>query len=199
MKINSIQKICKSQKRIILFQTPSGVQWISDGFAIFPLYGLPPLDCESVLVMFDIPEKKQDKIFCEIKSGLPEAYDFSDTADEESQLELGSISICAKGMTLLPLKTSFGITYINQKYLAPFSDSENGVTLYERTTPAGQTYIAVKEGFLLTGIILPYDIVTKDFVSSLKEIYELSAVAESNKNSLPDDEKEQMKLNDFID
>ena len=41
----------------------------------------------------------------------------------------------------------------------------------------------------MTGIILPYDIVTKDFVSSLKEIYELSAVAESNKSSLPNDEE----------
>ena len=177
-----LQQICKGAKRIELFSAPSSsVQWISDGGAFYPLYNLPEMREENVFALFDIPEKKQDKIRFEYKSQLPEAICFGDTAEAENVLELGYISICARGRALRPLKTSHGMIYINEKYLKPFADAENGVQLYERYTPGGEVYIAVKEGFLLTGIILPDDIVTEDFVEALKVIYELSALSAENK------------------
>ena len=182
MKISTIQQICKGAKRIELFSAPSSsVQWISDGGAFYPLYNLPEMREENVFALFDIPEKKQDKIRFEYKSQLPSAICFGDAAEAENVLELGYISICARGRALRPLKTSHGMIYINEKYLKPFADAENGVQLYERYTPGGEVYIAVKEGFLLTGIILPYDIVTEDFVEALKVIYELSALSAENK------------------
>lgn len=184
MKLSSIQQICKGAKRIELFSDPSvSVQYISDGGAFYPLYNLPEMEEENVFTLFDIPEKKQDKIRFEHKRSLPEAFDFSDTTGEEIALEFGTISICKRGRILSPLKTSLGIVYINERYLKPFSDAENGVQLFERHTPGGEIYIAVKEGFLLTGIILPYDIVTPEFVEELKTIYELSALAAENKKT----------------
>ena len=120
-----------------------------------------------MFALFDIPEKKQDKIRFEHKRQLPEAISFTDTVDAENALEFGNISIYARGRVLRPLKTSLGVIYINEKYLKPFSDAENGVQLYERYTPGGEVYIAVKEGFLLTGIILPYDIINYIFESYL--------------------------------
>lgn len=182
MKISAIQQICKGAKRIELCSAPSSsVQWISDGGAFYPLYNLPEMREENVFALFDIPEKKQDKIRFEYKNQLPAAICFGDTAEAENVLELGYISICARGRALRPLKTSHGMIYINEKYLKPFADAENGVQLYERYTPDGEVYIAVKEGFLLTGIILPYDIVTEDFVEALKVIYEFSALSAENK------------------
>lgn len=202
MKINTIQQICKAAKRIELFSAPSStVQWISDGGAFYPLYNLPTMKEENVFALFDIPESKQNKIRFEHKFKLPEAISFTDTTETENPLELGTISICARGRALSPLKTSLGIIYINQKYLKPFSDAENGVQLYERYTPDGEIYIAVKEGFLLTGIILPYDIVTKEFVDELKTIYELSSLAAENKrlHRLETEEPEQIDLGDYIE
>ena len=202
MKIASIQQICKGAKRIELFSAPSSsVQWISDGGAFYPLYNLPEMREENVFALFDIPEKKQDKIRFEHKRQLPEAISFTDAVDAENALEFGNISIYARGRVLRPLKTSLGVIYINEKYLKPFSDAENGVQRYERYTPGGEVYIAVKEGFLLTGIILPYDIVTKEFVEELKTIYELSAVAAENKkiHRLGAEEPEQIDLGDYLE
>ncbi len=202
MKISAIQQICKGAKRIELFSAPSSpVQWISDGGAFYPLYNLPEMEEENVFTLFDIPEKKQDKIRFEHKRTLPEAIRFTDTADVENALDFGTISIYARGRVLRPLKTSIGIVYINEKHLKPFADAENGVQLYERYTPSGEVYLAVKEGFLLTGIILPYDIVTKEFVDELKAIYELSALAAENKklHRLGAEEPEQIDLEEYFE
>lgn len=202
MKIASIQQICKGAKRIELFSAPSSsVQWISEGGAFYPLYNLPQLEQENVFTMFDIPEDKQNKIRFEHKFTLPQAICFEDHTNGETLLELGSISVYTRGQVLLPLKTSLGIVYINQKYLAPFKDSKNGVTLHERITPNGAVYIAAKEGFLLTGIILPLDVITKGFVDELESIYKLSAVAAENKKFCRDgvEEPEQMNLDDSIE
>lgn len=199
MKINSIQQICKGAKRIELYTVADkSIQWISDGGAFYPLYNLPQLKQENIFTMFDIPENKQDKIRFEHKNALPQAMSFEDHANGETQLELGGISVCTRGQVLLPLKTSLGIVYINQKYLAPFKDSKNGVALHERITPSGEVYIAVKEGFLLTGIIRPLDIITKGFVDELESIYKLSAVAaENNKlHRMGAEEPEQLALED---
>ena len=202
MKIASIQQICKSAKRIELFSAPgASVQWISDGGAFYPLYNLPEMEEENVFALFDIPEKKQEKIHFEHKYQLPEALSFADATATETPLEFGNISIYARGRILAPIKTSLGIIYINEKYLKPFSDAENGVQLYERYTPRGGVYIAVKEGFLLTGIILPYDIITKEFVAELETIYKLSAVAAENKGLHGDEneEPEQLALEENIE
>lgn len=202
MKLSSIQQICKGAKRIELFSDPSAsVQYISDGGAFYPLYNLPELEEENVFTLFDIPEKKQEKIRFERKHRLPDVFDFSDTADDEVALEFGTLSICKRGRILSPLKTSLGIVYINEKYLKPFSDAENGVQLFERHTPGGGIYIAVKEGFLLTGIILPYDIVTPDFVEELKRIYELSALAAENRKADPAEpaEAEQIDIDECLE
>ncbi len=202
MKISTIQQICKGAKRIVIYSDPSvSVQYISDGGAFYPLYNLPRMEEENVFALFDIPEKKQDKIRFEHKRSLPEFIDFSDTTDDEIALEFGSISIYKRGRILSPIKTSLGIIYINEKYLKPFSDSENGVQLFERHMPGGGIYIAVKEGFLLTGIILPYDIVTSDFVEELKKIYELSALAAENRKNAPAEPAEpaQIDIDEYLE
>jgi hypothetical protein len=201
MKLASIQQICKGAKRIELFSMQSSrVQWISDGGAFYPLYNLPEMKEENVFTLFDIPPKKQEKIHFEHRNGLPGFLSFADTTASESPLEFCNISICARGRILAPIKTSLGITYINEKYLRPFSDAENGIQLYERHTPGGEVYIAVKEGFLLTGIILPYDIITEDFVKELQNIYKLSAVAAENKRLRSDGEEAgQIDLEDILE
>ncbi len=205
MKISSIQQICKSAKRIELFSPSAKIspaQWLSDGYAFYPLYNLPELEEENVLALFDIPESKQKNISFSHSYVLPETIQFKDTVKNEQEVEFSNISISTRGMLLLPLKTSLGIIYINQKHLKPFSDAENGVQLYERYTPGGEIYIAVKEGFLLTGIIRPYDnIITEEFIKELERIYRLSALTAENKglHLSKEDEDEQISIEGYND
>lgn len=104
--------------------------------------------------MFDIPADKQGKIYFDEREGLPGGLDFDDTARGESVVAPEAYSICAYGRTLKPFKCSQGAVLIDTKYLTPFDDD---VTLYERSRASGMPYIAVKEGMLIAGIILPFE------------------------------------------
>jgi len=63
MKIKNIAAICKKNKSVVLFERYNDggevlLQYIGDGGAVYPIIGLPTLDKESVLTIFDIPEKQ---------------------------------------------------------------------------------------------------------------------------------------------
>ena len=197
MKIQSIKQICKGAKRIDLYSpAEENDQWISDGCAFYPLYNLPVLRYESICTMFDIPEKKRDKIQIEEKRSLPHSFNFGDCDDREQPLRASPLALYLYGRTLIPLESSQGAIYIDKKYLAPFADAENGVQLYERVTAQGNVYVAVKEGFLLTGIIWPYNVVTQNFVNDLARLHDLSAVTLENSGANFPDPDEQMEIED---
>ena len=58
MKIKSIAAICKKNKQVVLFNrySDSGTisQYIGDGSAVYPISGLPELDEESILTIFEM-------------------------------------------------------------------------------------------------------------------------------------------------
>lgn len=179
MKIKAIESICKANKTILLGEA-GGVQWISDGAGCYPLHGLPILDEGNVFTIFDIPEDKRNKFFFDPSGSFLATPDISDTVPGEQQLEQGKLALFAGGRVLLPLKTASGLVFINNKHLAPFNDSENGVVLFERIDKRGKTYIAVKEGFILVGIIYPLNVITKELVEELEALSKLALVAALN-------------------
>ncbi len=176
MGIKKIEAICKASRRIVVLWDKDGeCQWIGDGSAFYPVYGLPLLTESHIFTMFDIPEDKRNKyLFTE--TGMPATYDFNDQCDSEVPLIREEMSVIRYGATLIQLKTSEGITYVDRRYLRPLEDGENEYVLCERTAGNGQVYIVAKQGFLLAGVILPYATVDKAFVEQLKTLYELSAV-----------------------
>ncbi len=101
----------------------------------------------------------------------------------EVELLTSKLRIQYRGVTLLPVRTSGGIVYINKVYLSPFSDSKNGVRLCERQDKNGNTYLVVKEGMLLLGIILPYVVIDEDFAKELANIAALTDHAYEEKSA----------------
>ncbi len=164
-----------------------GVQWISDGVAVYPLYGMPQLDESNIFTMFDIPDEKRGKYMFDDSGRIARTVNLADNTDSERQVQQSDILLHSGGYILMPIKTSKGIVYINKKYLAPFSDSENGVMLYERIAPDGTVYIAVKTGFFLSGVISPVNIINKSFADELLEIATLTA-AELKKESADEEQ-----------
>ena len=65
------------------------------------------------------------------------------------------------------------VIYVDTAYLKPFGDN---AMLYERRGKTGRLYIAVKEGLLLKGIILPM-ILERTFMDDLLEIARLTRFA----------------------
>ena len=145
MKIKQIEAILKTQKTIIVSETAE-CQWLSNGEACYPVYNMPKLTRENIFTMFDISESKWDKFYFR-EQELPSVYNFADDDEAELMVEQSKIEFNVSGRTLVLLKTSQGMVFINARYLRPFSDLADGFELYERTSKAGTPYIVVKSGF----------------------------------------------------
>ena len=178
MKIKNIAAICKKRKYAVIYEreTDSGdvVQYIGDGAAAYPITGLPRLDKESLLTIFDVPEKQREDWFVQI-AGIPSEISFEDTDGIEKPVEREAISIVYSGTTLKPLQTRRGLVFIESRYLSPVSDVLDVLELYERITRSGTPYIVAKAGFLLQAVIMPYDVISQQFVDNLKRLTEQCA------------------------
>lgn len=79
MKIKNIAAICKKNKYAVIYEryTEGGgvVQYIGDGAAAYPVTGLPALDKESLLTIFDVPEKQREDWFVQV-AGIPSEIRF---------------------------------------------------------------------------------------------------------------------------
>ena len=173
MKMNSIASICKKRKNITLFERrlESGdvQQYISDGFAVYPIVGLPYLTEESILTIFDVAEKEREKWIVR-HANLPEGLNFEDTDVNEVTIGESVISIAYGGTVLKPLYTPGGMTFIESRYLVPLKDVMDFLQLYERRTETGTPYIVAKAGFLLQAVILPHDVINETFVEKLSDV-----------------------------
>ena len=98
-----------------------------------------------------------------------------------------------------PLQTRRGLVFIESRYLAPVSDVLDVLELYERITPKGTPYIVAKAGFLLQAVIMPYDVISRQFVDNLKRLTEQCVLSldlrEREKAQEKAEEPEQYSLN----
>ena len=202
LKIKNIAAICKKNKYAVIYErnTESGgvVQYIGDGAAAYPVTGLPALDKESLLTIFDVPEKQREDWFVQV-AGIPSEISFDDMDATEKPVEREAISIAYSGKTLKPLQTRRGLVFIESRYLSPVSDILDVLELYERITPGGTPYIVAKAGFLLQAVIMPYDVISQQFVDNLKRLTEQCALSldlrEREKALARAAEPEQFSLN----
>ena len=190
MKIKSLASICKRAKNIVLYYDRSGSgtqQYISDGFAVYPIFGLPELNEEYVLTIFDVPEKERDKWIVR-ETIVPDGINLEDFDEGEKEVLQIPISISYGGVPLRPLKTKSGIVYIDSRYLSPLADVLDVLQLYERRTAEGALYIAAKAGLLLQAVIMPHNTINERFVDNLSELAKLTAEAFHNQRAAAPDE-----------
>jgi len=155
-------------------------QWLGDGNAAYPLMGLPYMDLENICTMFDIPEKKQDKLIMR-QEDANSHITWGDTDPTERQLEDSMLHLRYEGRELLPLRTSAGIVFIQEKYLAPLDDMEY-MQLYERRAGDNGVYIVAKVGMVVQAVIMPMDVVSKDLIERMEELTDLCRMALTKKN-----------------
>lgn len=179
MEIKKIINFCKKSGYLHLFEGPRE-QWITDGAAFFPLFNMPLFDEESILKAYDIPEKKAAKMHIQHDYNMPSSFNFENETAEEMPCEIGD-ELFGKA---LAITTSHGMMFINSKYLTPFADAaEDMLYIFERVRDDGQIYFAVKIGFSLVALVMPFDCVNENFVNRLKKYYEQCKIALDNKSS----------------
>lgn len=201
MKFKVIGNICKKKKTAIIFNrvtvNSAGMevcqQYISDGSAIYPVIGLPYINEETLLTMWDIPEKQRDS--WTVRTLLaPDCIDFRDTIAADSQVRETDFVLYQNQSKLRAIATSRGIVFIDLGYLAPLVDSFDVMQMYERINDAGQLYIVVTAGLWLQAIIFPYKIIDKDFIEKLDYILNECETSLKWQNSAKEEELSQLQL-----
>lgn len=186
MEIKRIISLCKSSNGLILYEN-EGEQWISDGYALFPLTEMPLFDEETICRTYDISEKKAAKMSIRHEMKLPQNISVAGDVDGEMPCEFDD-ELFAR---IVPVWTSQGLMFIQRRYLTPFADTPADMLyLFERRSPTGGVYFAVKVGFQLMGLITPYECVNEGFVERIKRIYDQCEVALKNKKEKDNDRKE---------
>lgn len=173
MKLKKISQLCNKQKAYIIYDKPTrngdATQWLGDGCAAYPLDGLPLLDTDSLCRMFDISKEQRDKMLIQ-QTAKPDGVCMDDAGPEECKAERMEPGIVRGGREFIPLMTRAGIVFIQKKYLAPLDDEGVMLEFYERRTPGGQIYIAIKTGMLCRGLVFPVEIVDDKFVHQLEDM-----------------------------
>ena len=173
MKLKKVGAICNAGGCYYLInQTDADgenvYQWLGDGRSAYPLVGLPVMDVENICAMFDITEKKREKLIMR-QMDAPDTMNWEDTDPLERQI--GDPKLCVRydGRDLLPLETTAGITFIQEKYLLPLDGLEY-MRLYERRGTDGGLYIVAKIGMILQAVIMPRDLPDKNFLELLNDL-----------------------------
>ncbi len=189
MKLKKIERICKASRGVFIYDDvmtvgdESGLdcQWIGDGHAMYAIDGAPYLDENGVCAIFDIGERSRHKITVVHREELPAGLCFSDVCEGEEPLEPVELKMTLNGIPLYLLRDSSGsMIVIKDVYRTPF-DNWLSCACYKRISESGEPYIAVKTGFVLRGVILPYDCISDSFVDALKAAHKAAGVSVAKK------------------
>ena len=169
MIFKNLTALCRQRKRIWMYGDPEGVQWVSEGNAMYPLHGMPGMTGQVLARVFDVPEKDLGKYSIKQEETLPAMFDYGDAA-AEAQLRPEPFIFKRYDALLCPVQTSRGLMFYDPELLKPLRDVQETLNLYERATPQGTVYFAAKAGFLLQAIILPKKVDNVLLLSELQGI-----------------------------
>ena len=194
MKFKAAIALCKRAKQVILLEHKS-VQWIGDGSALYALYDMPKLDEGAICAVCDITDSQAEKIkFMQLSN--PEKISLEHNEPDEILLPPEALAVKKGSLELLPYYTSTGVEFIDAAYMRPFGDVESDLLdVYERRTPDGNPYFAVKAGLILLGLIFPVRVISDVFVDDLRKITEGCAMTLANeKEKTAEEAAEQIEM-----
>ena len=171
MKIKNVIKSCKARRTIQVVVVGSGdylERWLGDGRSLWVMPEWMNCDQESIFGIYDFSETEQEKTEYILKSAKDVRLDFKDS-EESGDVDLLGVVLNINGAEYRPIKTEEGVIYIEEKYFSIFADKQ--FSLKSKYMPDGSPYIAVYEGLLMIGIILPSKIETPALCDALGIMY----------------------------
>ncbi len=172
MKIKKIVDMCRHEGVVRIYDGEDGTQWISNGYACYPLYDVPELSEDEFFTVFDFSAKQRDETIFQ-RADLPESVSFNDSDATERLCEKLTPSIPYGSRLLIPYKTVRGIKFLDAEYLDPLIGESGASEVFERVNKKGEPYFAIKVGMCLRAIVMPFKAVNKTFVENIEQIWTL--------------------------
>ena len=168
MQIKAIAGLCKKRKIIYIATERDDQQYIGDGAALYKIMGLPALNADEVMTLFDLKAKEREKMEVIEHDGVP--LDISDYDPDETELDDTYFTFCYGDRVLLPLSDADELILIEHKYLKPVSDETEYRRYFLRKDEGGNSYVVVKAGMIAQAAILPFEIKDKAFINRMYEL-----------------------------
>lgn len=125
MKVKKIGALCKAEGRCLLFDELSQEgeivrQWISNGFAMWPVSGLPQLREANLSTLFDFSANATEKMHIKEQEIPGTFYEYLyDLRDGERELTESSVRIRVAGEELMALTTGSDVIWLKASLLTP--------------------------------------------------------------------------------
>ncbi|MDD3336771.1 MAG: hypothetical protein PHI98_14875 [Eubacteriales bacterium] len=158
MKIKELAKLCRSSRYVTIMNRMDklggiGRQWISVGAAIYPIDGMPTVDTETILTVFDVPKDEHKRWSVrEADANLLDIY-IEDNYTDDREAQIGITSIGLESGVYTPFFTPHGMMMIRNEYLAPLADIKRSMQYYVREVTENTYAIIVKYGMQLAACI----------------------------------------------
>lgn len=154
MKIKDIATLAKKEKELTLIEPnhDEGVQWIRVGNGLYPLYGMPKLDTESIITVLDISDRDAEKITV-YNEFAEKDIEYTGYVDEGEPLGESAITISLSDIVYKPIITSRGLMFIKPTYLKPIYGEEREI--YERKRENGEIYFSIQHGTFVIALLWP--------------------------------------------
>lgn len=156
VKFKKFQSLTKHSGQCQVIQiTESDLQFLNNGYAVYPAHNLPELNDEMIFALFDIDENKRDNFAITRVSHTFLNYDDTDDTEEPVVSARFVIKFNNQDYVVRPVFTKQGLYYYDPKWVAPFDGNYDALYVrYNTESPTGQPYIAVKSGLFVVGFVL---------------------------------------------
>lgn len=183
MKFNKIARLCKETGCVQLYTDEHNNQYLSNGIALYPIYGLPLLDIENVKNLMGLNDTQRETWSFKVNNEINTIYT-DDTYNGEELLQPLPISLNWKGNILGCYASSTGIFMVNRKHIETLScNGEIELFLRINIVDSLPCYIIVaKSGLINYGAITPFP-VQQDMSDCINELATMIKISTDNRNT----------------
>lgn len=153
MKIQAIKKLCMERVCFCIYNCQRGQQFLSNGIALWPVEGIQ-LTAAMIPALFDINEKKQEKISIREIFMDDERFSLEPMDGEEELEDLGLVWDC--GSFFRALKGKDGIIFIDAALTKP-GENKDGKFIYCLRERPGNAFpmVACYGDMLVSALVMP--------------------------------------------
>lgn len=169
MKFNKILALCKKLDKVILItDSKSNTQYLSNGVGIYPMLGIPFCTIENVKNLLGLNDNQRDTwIFSEMVD-IDEMYT-SDAETYEERIEPYFFSIKTSAAEIFVYKSSIGLIAVDKAYIDAVS-CKGDTEMYLRIKGLEKTVI-VKSGLINYGAITPISLKSDEKTDAIRDAY----------------------------
>ena len=150
MNIQHIKRACMNARTAMIYNTPDGSQWISNGAAAYLVEGIR-VDERALTFLFNMTQKQESEMYMLEKSIVdPRFTDAPYEGQEAPAVELGLITYLDEDR--LALKTDGGVMFIRYAYVGAIKEKYRSFSVRWWD---GRPLIAVYDGMFCKALIVP--------------------------------------------